>query len=151
MATVDKDFKIKNGLIVNNGGSFGQPVTVATPTQSGHAVTRQYVEDNFASVVYSDTAPLNPSEGFLWFDTTVARMKIYSNADWATLALAQDLQNIPDHIHDTAIDGTGQIVSIFWDGSWYNDPQIQNLSGGAPDSVTWEFVFDGGNPESIFG
>ena len=55
-----------------------------------------------------------------------------------------DTQNIPDHIHDTAIDGTGQIISIFWDGDWYNSPTLQTLDGGLPGSVSWDFVFDGG-------
>jgi hypothetical protein len=39
MATVDKDFKVKNGLVVSNGGSFGGTVVVAEPTLSNHATT----------------------------------------------------------------------------------------------------------------
>jgi len=150
MATVDKDFKVKNGLVVTNGGSFGGPVSVASPTLSDHAVTKQYAEEHFTNVTFSPTAPENPTAGVMWFDTTIDRLKIYSNNDWFVLAFAQDLQNIPDHIHDFAIDGTGQIVSVFWDGDWYDDPQLQSLDGGSPTSSSWEFVFDGGNPESIF-
>jgi hypothetical protein len=32
MTTVDKDFKVKNGLVVANGGTFGNAVTVGAPT-----------------------------------------------------------------------------------------------------------------------
>ena len=34
MATVDKDFKVKNGLVVTNGGTFGDAVTVGAPTKN---------------------------------------------------------------------------------------------------------------------
>jgi len=41
MATVDKDFKVKNGLVVANGGTFGDAVTVGTPTELTHAATKE--------------------------------------------------------------------------------------------------------------
>ena len=34
MATVNKDFKVKNGLQVAGSGSFGGTLTVATPTEA---------------------------------------------------------------------------------------------------------------------
>lgn len=146
--TTDKDFKVKNGLVVGLGGSFGGTVEVSTPTLNTHATTKQYVDDliaGVASVTVSDTAPANPDNGALWFDTVGERLRVYySTTDWLTLASIADTQNIPDHIHDTAIDGTGQIISIFWDGDWYNSPTLQTLDGGIPSSVSWDFVFDGG-------
>ena len=154
MATNSKDFKVKNGLVVNDGGSFGGTVTVATPTSNAHAATKQYVDSAVAeagSTVFSETAPANPSNGDKWFNTLVERLNIYyENTGWLTLATSNDLQDIPDHIHDTAIDGTGRIVTIFWDGQWYNSPQIQSLDGGAPDSTTFDFVFDGGSAVDNF-
>jgi hypothetical protein len=146
--TTDKDFKVKNGLIVGLGGSFGGTVEVSTPVYASDAATKQYVDDLIAgvgSVVVSDTAPATPENGDLWFDTVAERLKIYyETTDWLTLASIADTQNIPDHIHDTAIDGTGQIISIFWDGDWYNSPTLQTLDGGIPGSVSWDFIFDGG-------
>lgn len=146
--TTDKDFKVKNGLIVGLGGSFGGAVEVDTPTLNVHATTKQYVDDLIAGVggvVVSETAPVSPENGDLWFDTVGERLRVYySTTDWLTLASIADTQNIPDHIHDTAIDGTGQIISIFWDGDWYNSPTLQTLDGGLPGSVSWDFVFDGG-------
>jgi hypothetical protein len=146
--TTDKDFKVKNGLIVGLGGSFGGTVEVDTPTLNTHATTKQYVDDLIAgvgSVIVSDTAPVSPENGDLWFDTVGERLRVYyETTDWLTLASIADTQNIPDHIHDTAIDGTGQIISIFWDGDWYNSPTLQTLDGGLPGSVSWDFVFDGG-------
>ena len=44
MATVNKDFKVKNGLIVALGGSFGGAVVVGTPTENLHAATKEYVD-----------------------------------------------------------------------------------------------------------
>lgn len=150
MATTNKDFKVKNGLNVALGGSFGGAVTVGTPTENGHAATKQYVDDAANPITISETEPLNPSNGDLWFDTTVDRLKIYYSGTWTTQATIDDVQDIPDHIHDTAIDGTGQVITIFWDGQWYNSPQLQTIDGGAYNSTTWEFVFDGGNPSSNF-
>ncbi len=44
MTTTDKDFKVKNGLTVNDGGTFGGPVAVGTPTEPSHAVTKEYID-----------------------------------------------------------------------------------------------------------
>jgi hypothetical protein len=98
----------------------------------------------------SNTAPISPDNGDMWFDTTVERLKVYYETDWFTIATSNDVQNIPDHIHDTAIDGSGRIVTVFWDAEQYDDPQISTLSGGTPSSNSWAVVFDGGNPDSEF-
>ena len=44
MEVVNKDFKVKNGLLVNEGGIFGGPVEVGTPTAPSHAVTKEYID-----------------------------------------------------------------------------------------------------------
>lgn len=44
MSTTGKDFKVKNGIQVSEGGIFGGPVSVATPTDPSHAVTKEYLE-----------------------------------------------------------------------------------------------------------
>jgi hypothetical protein len=144
MTTSIKDFKVKNGLQVTGGGIFGAPVTVATPTEDDHAVTKAYVDSLTAGTPVGATPPSDPTNGDNWFDTNVERLKFYYEGDWITLATSNDFQQIPDHIHDTAIDGTGRIVTIFWDGQSYNSPQIQVLDGGEPSSTSWDVVFDGG-------
>lgn len=44
MSTIDKDFKVKNGLSVTGNGSFGGTVSVGTPTAAEHAATKAYVD-----------------------------------------------------------------------------------------------------------
>lgn len=44
MATATKDFKVKHGLQVAEGATFGGPITVAEPTLPSHAVTKSYVD-----------------------------------------------------------------------------------------------------------
>ena len=44
MTTTDKDFKVKNGLQVTEGGTFGGPVAVGSPTEASHAVTKEYLD-----------------------------------------------------------------------------------------------------------
>lgn len=150
MTTNLKDFKVKNGLVVTNGGSFGNAVAVGTPTLGTHATTKDYVDSVTSSMPVANTAPISPDNGDMWFDTTVERLKVYYETDWFTIATSNDVQNIPDHIHDTAIDGNGRIVTVFWDAEQYDDPQISTLSGGTPFSNSWAAVFDGGNPDSEF-
>ena len=150
MTTNLKDFKVKNGLVVTNGGSFGNAVAVGEPTLGNHAATKDYVDSLAGGTPVGNTAPLSPENGDMWFDTTVERLKVYYETDWFTIATSNDVQNIPDHIHDTAIDGTGRIVTIFWDSASYDSPQISTLDGGTPSSTTWDAVFDGGNPVDNF-
>lgn len=87
MATDNKDFKVKNGLVVTEGGTFGGTVSVATPTSNTHATTKLYVDDLLAgvgggSITVSDTAPSNPSEGDLWYNSTDGSTYVYYDSFW---------------------------------------------------------------------
>jgi len=149
MTTSLKDFRVKNGLVVTNGGSFGNAVAVGEPTLGTHATTKDYV-DSVTGTPVSNTAPISPANGDMWFDTTAERLKIYYETDWFTIATSNDIQNIPDHIHNTSIDGDGRISTTFYDAASYDDPQTSTINGGSPDLITWAQTFDGGNPSSEF-
>lgn len=82
MATVDKDFKVKNGLVVGDGGTFGGTVTVATPTLGTHAATKDYVDENAGGATVSENPPTNPSEGDSWFKASTAQSFIYFDGYW---------------------------------------------------------------------
>jgi hypothetical protein len=143
MATVEKDFKVKNGLVVTNGGTFGDAVTVGAPTLADHAATKEYVDNR--SMAVGSTAPSSPTNGTMWLDTLTNRVNFYYEGSWYTQATIDDTNNIPQHIHDTAIDGTGFIVSQFYDGATFNSPQGAGLDAGGPGTTTWTVVFDGGS------
>ena len=145
MATFEKDFKVKNGLIVNDGGSFGGTVAVADPTESTHAATKSYVDSLAGRTNAGDTAPSSPTNGTQWFDTTVNRLKIYYGGDWFVMASYIDSINIPQHIHDTSIGGSGLVVSVFTSGGVTgNDPQINYIDSGGAYTNSWDSVLDGG-------
>ena len=144
MATVDKDFRVKNGLVVANGGTFGDAVTVGTPTTASHAATKEYV-DSLSGMTVSSTAPSSPTNGKQWLDTGTNRVNFYYNGAWYTQATIDDTNNLPQHIHDTAIDGTGFIVSQFYEGGSFNSPLGVGLDAGSPSSTEWTVVFDGGS------
>ena len=144
MATVEKDFKVKNGLQVSLGGSFGGAVTVGAPTLAAHAATKEYVDSVTGSMAVGTTPPSSPTNGTQWLDTLTNRVNFYYNGSWYTQATIDDTQNLPQHIHDTAIDGTGFIVSQFYDGSTFNAPQGSGIDAGGPSTTTWTVVFDGG-------
>jgi len=148
MATVEKDFKVKNGLIVTNGGSFGGAVEVGTPTTNAHAATKEYVDSR--SMAVGSTAPSSPTNGTMWLDTTTNRVNFYYDGSWYTQATIDDTNNLPEHIHDTAIDGTGFIVSQFYNAGSFNSPLGVGLDSGGPSTTSWTVVFDGGSAVDNF-
>jgi len=143
-ATVNKDFKVKNGLIVNGGGEFGGAVVVATPTLSTHAATKEYVDSLVSGMQVGATAPSTPNNGDLWFDTVTERVNVYYGGSWLTVANVEDTLNLPDHIHDTSIDGNGLIVTNFVDAGTSYDPQAPGQDAGDPNSSSWSVLYDGG-------
>lgn len=149
MATVEKDFKVKNGLTVTNGGSFGGAVVVGTPTSSTHAATKAYV-DSVTGMTVSSTAPASPTNGMQWLDTGTNRVNFYYDGTWYTQATIDDTNSLSEHIHDTAIDGTGFIVSQFYQGGSFNSPLGVGLDAGSPSSTEWTVVFDGGSATDNF-
>ena len=149
MATVDKDFKVKNGLQVVGSGSFGGTLTVATPTTDAHAATKAYV-DSVTGMTVSSTAPSSPTNGKQWLDTGTNRVNFYYDGAWYTQATIDDTNNLAEHIHDTAIDGTGFIVSQFYEGGSFNSPLGLGLDAGGPSTTTWTVVFDGGSATDNF-
>jgi hypothetical protein len=145
MATVNKDFKVKNGLIVTDGGSFGGSVVVGEPTLSTHATTKSYVDSLVSSptIPVGETSPASPENGDLWFDTLTERVHVYYGSQWVAIATLEDAETLQDHIHDTAIDGSGLIVSTFVSGGFYNDPGVL-VSAGVYNTTSWEAEWIGG-------
>lgn len=154
MATVNKDFKVKNGLVVALGGSFGGPVVVGDPVAASDAATKQYVDEKIGtySVPVYPEAPTNPIDGQMYFDTTKMHLCIYADiiADWIMLATFEDTANLRQHIHDTSIDGTGLIVTVFQDAGFYDAIPSATVDAGYYDTTVWDQTFDGGNPIDNF-
>ena len=142
MTTVDKDFRVKNGLVVANGGSFGNAVVVGEPSLDTHAATKGYVDAR--SMAVGTTAPSSPTNGTQWLDTLTNRVNFYYEGSWYTQATIDDTLTLPQHIHDTAIDGTGFIVSSFIEGGSFNSPQGTSVEGGGPGTTVFVATLDGG-------
>ena len=151
MATVDKNFRVKNGLVVAAEGNFGGTVVVATPTQNTHATTKAYVDALIANPTMPSgtTAPATPGNGSLWFDTLTERVNVYYGDQWIAIANLEDAETLQDHIHDTSIDGSGLIVSKFISGGSYNEPGVL-ISAGLYNTVNFEATYDGGSATDNF-
>ena len=143
MTTTNRDFKVKHGLDVAQGGTFGGTVVVATPTENTHAATKLYVDTAVGSPTIGTTQPANPVNGNLWFDTVTERVHIYYSGQWVAISNLEDSERLQDHIHDTAIDGSGLVVSTFVSGGAYNEPGVL-ISGGVYNTTVFENTFDGG-------
>ena len=144
MATVNKDFRVKHGIIVADGGTFGSTVTVATPTENTHAATKQYVDEKEILVATETSAPAEAVNGQLYIDTITNRLAFFIGGTWHTLTTFNDIQDIPQHIHDTAIDGTGFIVSQYQDAGYYNDASSTPVDAGNYNTNSWTVTWDGG-------
>jgi hypothetical protein len=151
MATVNKDFRVKHGLNVALGGTFGSAVTVGTPTENGHAATKSYVDSKELVVAQGSVAPdaENSTNGELFIDTAENRLLFYYNGQWNTLALLNDTIEIAQHIHDTSIGGTGLIVSTFKDAGFYNEPGSLE-DAGFYNTNSWSVTYDGGIATEVF-
>lgn len=150
MATLDKDFKVKNGLVVTNGGTFGDAVTVGTPTESTHAATKAYVDATAGGMPVLSTPPNSPTNGQMYFDSLTSHINIYYDGEWIMIATLADAEVLPQHIHDTAIDGTGFVVSRFYDAGYYNSAQATSANGGFYNTASWVEVWDGGSAVDNF-
>jgi hypothetical protein len=145
VATVNKDFRVKHGINVAEGGFFGSTVTVATPTENAHAATKLYVDTAIGSpqLPVGATPPVSPENGDLWFDTLTERVHVYYGSQWLPIATLEDAETLKDHIHDTSIDGSGLIVSTFISGGAYNEPGVL-ISAGLYNTSSFEATYDGG-------
>ena len=111
MVAIQKRFRVKNGLYVNEGAEISGTLSASLPLNPLHAATKSYIDD-IALAEISSTEPVNPNTGKMWVDTNENRLKIYSGYSWITLATIQDTNNLQNHVHDDAIEGHGRIVQI---------------------------------------
>jgi hypothetical protein len=146
VATTNRDFKVKHGLDVANGGTFGQAVTVGTPTENSHATTKLYVDSKPVFVPTQSTEPTTPVDGQLWFDTNTKHLSIYSEdfEEWVMIATFEDTANLREHIHDTSIGGTGLIASIYQDAGYYDAIFSSSQDAGYYDLNEWAMEWNGG-------
>jgi len=149
VATVNKDFRVKHGIAVAQGGTFGGTVTVATPTENVHAATKLYVDSKPVLVSTATSAPAEAVDGQLYIDTTTDRLAFYVDGQWYTLALLQDTGDIPQHIHDTAIGGTGLVTSTFVDAGFYYEAGAEE-DAGFYNTNSWALTYDGGIATEVF-
>lgn len=92
----------------------------------------------------ASSAPGSPVDGQLWFNTVSSHLSVYSAgaADWIVLAnFADDLRQ---HIHDTAVDGTGLIIFVFEDAGFYDETFFTSTAdAGFYDTTSWASSYDG--------
>lgn len=123
MTTTIKDFKVKNGLIVGGSGTFDGPVSVATPTETYHAATKEYVDDaGGSSIVVSDSPPSSPSEGDLWYNSGDGVTYIYYDSFWVEASSGGQETSLVGYATETYVNNA--VANINTD-----DIVISNLMG----------------------
>lgn len=125
MSTINKDFKVKNGIQVAEGGTFGGPVVVGTPTSSSHATTKEYVDALAGKETYADySPPQNVSNGATWLDMDSEQLKIYYGGVWFVV---------------------GQISSYPEGGAPDQVAFESTVDGGSAYTTDFEYSLDGGS------
>lgn len=158
--TVVKDFKVKHGLVVTDGGTFGGTVTVAPPTELFHAATKAYVDANAggnATIQVSETEPINPTEGSAWFNPAQEILYIYTNGLWVETSGGSGIPGpqgpagedgkfiVSETAPDSPIEGLAWYDStrgksfIYYDNTWVEySPAIAGPTGPAGKFIVSE-------------
>ena len=87
--------------------------------------------------------PGTPAAGMMRLNSLTNYIEVYYNSQWIAIATLEDSETLPDHIHDTAIDGTGLVVSRFIDAGFYYEPGVL-VSAGLYNTTDFEATYDGG-------
>lgn len=120
MSTLNKDFKVKNGLQVTEGGTFGAPVTVGTPTGPAHATTKSYVDGILlvtgptgpaAEYAVGETPPTSPQVGEVWFDPSVGTEFVFYDGFWVEVSGSQGAIGATGPMGPTGPTGADSIVA----------------------------------------
>tara|TARA_R110001606_G_scaffold301075_3_gene448765 strand:+ start:132 stop:590 length:459 start_codon:yes stop_codon:yes gene_type:complete len=145
MTTNSKDFRVKNGIQVAGDAVINGNIAAASPTADNHVVTLSYLNANMTTAFdVSSIAPSSPTDGDTWFDSVTRRLNVYYDGLWITMAGVEDTLTVPQHIHDTSIDGSGLIVTQFSDGAAISSPQGSPVDAGGVSTLSWDSVLDGG-------
>ena len=143
----NKDFKVKNGILVNSDGVFGGNVVTADPTADEHVTTKSYVdnlvENIDTSLPVGNNAPSSPSNGDLWFNTEIKRLSVYYAGEWITLSAFEDSVDVSNHTHLTPEEG-GFILDTFIDGGDLDGPQYQTSDAGTATTSDWPENYNAG-------
>lgn len=143
MTTINKDFRVKYGIRVGGDASVGGTVTVSEPLLGSHVATKSYV-DRISLISVSSSAPEDPEPGKLWLDSVSERLHVYTGNMWVPMATVDDANVLQDHIHDTAIDGTGRIVSIFVDAGGPTSTFLYTYDAEFYSNTDWAETWSGG-------
>lgn len=149
--TLDKDFKVKNGLQVAGSGVFGGPVTAANPSNPNHLATKSYVDaisgGPSGGIFVGPEEPDFAIDGAQWFDSSIRRLKIFYGGEWFSLATSDDALVIIDHTHDPV---TGLLKNSFIYGGQPEDSNMPVVDGGSSFTTYWTQIFDGGMVLELF-
>lgn len=134
MTTINKDFKVKHGLSVSDGATFGQAIEIGEPTADDHAATKGYVD-----TAISDKADLVdgvvPETQLPDINETIYKPRFISIASNGTFAYSTD--------NTTWTQGTLP-HSAWWTAGAFGDGKFVAIGKSSPakaayssDGVNW--------------
>lgn len=139
MTTTDKNFKVKNGIVVGGSGVFSGTVEVATPTADDHAATKAYVDQNAGGATVSDNPPENPSVGDQWYNSLDGVTYIYYDSYWVESSSGGQETNLDGYATEQYVDDAiAAIPAPDFTGyatETYVNTAVSNLVDSAPTTL----------------
>jgi hypothetical protein len=65
------------------------------------------------------------------------------------MATLEDAEVLQEHIHDTAIGGTGQIATTFVDAGYYYEAGSL-INAGFYNTLSWDLEYVGGEADQVY-
>ena len=122
MATVDKNFRIKNGLVVSNNVEVqGTSLTV-----NGNSVIT--TADDISAVKLGNAFPANAQTGALFLNTKTGRLSIFDVNAWREVAYLTEMESIFSGDADTTV-----FELVYDGGTSSTDIFVGVLEGGDAD------------------
>ena len=116
MSTTDKNFKVKNGLNVAGTATFNTDIVLGTTP--------------------------------IAFDTVTKRLKVYIDDTWQPIALYSEIPDMTQMLTfmdvGLSIDYNGDPTYIIQANGVTSPASAKILSGGNPNTTTFDYVFDSG-------
>lgn len=122
--TIKYTDQVNKGTLTVNDSTFNTDTSLSFPgrNQRGYSVA---IAENFLHLLENfanNTAPLNPVEGQMWYDTTagVENLKVYDGTSWKLAGSIKKSSNTPDTaiLGDLWVDTDNQQLFLFNGASW---------------------------------
>jgi hypothetical protein len=138
LTTTNKDFKVKHGLSVSGGATFGQAIEIAEPTADDHAATKGYVDTAISDKADLVNGTVSPDQ--LSTINEAVTLPRYVSLGLSTSAYSNDGINWQAGTPVESV-SNGSITGAYGNGKFvalsYIYPSGESIASYSSDGVSW--------------